>query len=68
MRWNQQRSLDAVRGAIAALALLTLPLATGASAEDLDPDVAQAEARTVVRGTLDAMVEVLKAQPGYAEA
>ena len=60
MRWNQPRSLDAVRGAIAALALLTLPLAAGASAEDLDPDVAQAEARTIVRETLDAVVEVLK--------
>jgi phospholipid transport system substrate-binding protein len=60
MRWNQPRSLEAVRGAIAALALLTLPLAAGARAEDLHPDVAQAEARAVMRGTLDAVVEVLK--------
>lgn len=60
MRWNRPMSLDAVRWAIAALALLSLPLAAGASAKDLDPDVAQAEARALVRGTLDAVVEVLQ--------
>jgi phospholipid transport system substrate-binding protein len=53
-------SLDALRGAIAALALLSLPLTVGASAKDLDPDVAQAEARAAVRETLDAVLEVLK--------
>jgi phospholipid transport system substrate-binding protein len=53
-------SLDAVRRAIAALALLSLPLTADASSKDLDPDVAQAEAKAVVRETLDAVVEVLK--------
>ena len=60
MRWNRLMSLDAVRWAIAALALLSLPLTVGASAKELDPDVAQAEARAVVRETLDEVLEVLK--------
>ncbi len=51
---------ESVGGKLAALALLALLWPGPALSHDLDPEVAQAEAKTTVRMTLDEVVEVLQ--------
>ena len=60
MRWSPVGCAESVGAKLAALGLLALLWPGPALAQDLDPEVAQAEAKTTVRMTLDEVVRVLK--------
>ncbi len=60
MRWSPMGCAESVGGKLAALALLALLWPGPALGQDLDPELAQAEAKATVRMTLDEVVGVLQ--------
>ncbi len=60
MSWSPMGCAESVGGKLAALALLALLWPGPALGQDLDPEVAQAEAKATVRMTLDEVMELLQ--------
>ena len=60
MRWSPMGCAESVGGKLAALALLALLWPGPALGQDLDPEVARAEAKATVRMTLDEVMELLQ--------
>ncbi len=60
MSWSPMGCAESVGGKLAALALLALLWPGPALGQDLDPEVAQTEAKATVRMTLDEVMELLQ--------